>query len=95
MPYIADRRLYVTEDDRVVEAGDPDARWLLCAAGSELSDAVAAKYGLIPSATIEAAAEPEVEAPPAEASGWEPEPATIEAAAEPEVKPKRSRKASE
>lgn len=45
--YTADRRLYLTVDDRVVESDDPDARWLLVAEGGELSDQVATRYGLI------------------------------------------------
>lgn len=46
MTWQADRRLYLTEDQRLVEAGDLDARWLLVAEGGELSDAAAEQYGL-------------------------------------------------
>lgn len=96
MAYLADRRLYVTEDGRMVEAGDPDARWLLVGAGSELSDAVAAKYGLTLSAVIEPESKPEAEAPTSDASGWEPETETppVEPEAPIVIKPesKRQRK---
>jgi len=50
-----DRRLYLVEDkSRVVEAGDPDARWLLCPAGGEVPRADAERYGLFDEPTPEA-----------------------------------------
>lgn len=51
--HISDRRLYLDDTGHVVEAGAPDARWLLCAAGAELSDEVAAQYGLDAPAEVE------------------------------------------
>lgn len=35
---VASQRLYLTADDRVVSHGDPDAAFLLCAAGAEIPD---------------------------------------------------------
>jgi hypothetical protein len=52
------RRLYLVEDkSRVVEDGDPEAMFLLCPKGGEVSHATAARYGLLESS--EAAPEPE------------------------------------
>lgn len=52
------RRLYLVEDkSRVVEEGDPDARWLLCPAGGEVSHADAMRYGLLDAPATEPAAE--------------------------------------
>ena len=58
-------RLYLTEDDRVVPDGDPDVRWLYAILGSNISDADAAKYGIVdglaprPESEPEATPEPE------------------------------------
>ena len=43
---IAKERLYLTEKDKVVPAGDPRARWLFAAVGSEISAADVKRYGL-------------------------------------------------
>lgn len=54
----SDKRLYLVEDkSRVVEEGDPDARWLLCAAGGEVPHALAERYGLLGSPAPEPGAE--------------------------------------
>ena len=59
-----DRRLYLTADGaRVVEDGDPDAATLLCAAGGEVSRAVAIRHGLLDNP----APEPEEDSEPDEA----------------------------
>ncbi|MEV0616191.1 hypothetical protein AB0I81_22950 [Nonomuraea sp. NPDC050404] len=64
-----DRRLYLVEDkSRVVEAGDPDARWLLCAAGGEVSRADAERYGLLDEPKPEPEPEPEEKAATAPAN---------------------------
>jgi hypothetical protein len=50
MPYIATRRLYLAADGQtVVEEGDPRAATLLVGVGGQLSDADAARYGLLTS----------------------------------------------
>ncbi|BDI29406.1 hypothetical protein CCAX7_14570 [Capsulimonas corticalis] len=43
---ISKRRLYLTQDNQVVEASHPDANQLLVGAGCEISDALAKKYGI-------------------------------------------------
>ena len=43
----ASKRLYLTEDDRVVSEGDPDARWLYAIPGRSIPDDEAEKYGLV------------------------------------------------
>ncbi len=44
---IADRRLWLSEDGvTVLEDGDPDARFLLCAAGTHIPDSDAERLGL-------------------------------------------------
>lgn len=56
----SDKRLYLVEDkSRVVEEGDPDARWLLCPAGGDVPHALAERYGLLDSPEPEPAAEPD------------------------------------
>lgn len=63
MPFVSDRRLYLTTDGlTVVEEGDPRAAFLLVAVGGAISDADAEKYGLVPRETLndEAAEEPEM-----------------------------------
>lgn len=56
----SDRRLYLVEDrSRVVGDGDPDARWLFCVAGGEVSRADAERYGLLDPPAGEPAPEPE------------------------------------
>lgn len=45
--YVADRRLYLDKDGKVVEAKDPTKASLLVAAGNTLPEEVARKYGLI------------------------------------------------
>lgn len=47
-------RLCLTEDGRLVDESDPDARWLYCLPGHRVSLAEAIKYGLV-------SAEPEPE----------------------------------
>jgi hypothetical protein len=47
MPYTADKRLYLTADDKVVEEGDPNAATLLVGVGGQLSDEDAQRYGLV------------------------------------------------
>lgn len=45
---VADRRLWLTADRaRVVEDGDPEARFLFCGPGRRISPADAEKYGLV------------------------------------------------
>lgn len=59
-----DRRLYLVEDgSRVVEDGDPAARWLFCVAGGEVPRADAERYGLLdpPKPEPEPTTEPEAE----------------------------------
>lgn len=41
-----DRPLYLTADKKIVEEGDPAARFVLGVAGSEINDADAKLYGL-------------------------------------------------
>jgi hypothetical protein len=48
MPWKADRRLYLSEDGKVAEEGDPAARTLLIGEGGEMPLADARKYGLVP-----------------------------------------------
>lgn len=43
---IAEERLYLTEDRRLVAEGDPDARWLYCTPGSRISEHNAEVFGL-------------------------------------------------
>lgn len=45
--YASDIRLYISRDDRLCGEGDPEAAFLLVAAGSTLSAAEARRYGLI------------------------------------------------
>ena len=70
-------RLYLTEDDRIVLMGDPKARWLFSAVGQSITDAAAAKYGIVDGLAPQPESEPE------------PEP-DVEVAKEP-AKKKRSR----
>lgn len=42
-----ERRLYLTEDDRLVEEGDPDGRWLWCTPGMQVPREQAERYGLL------------------------------------------------
>lgn len=63
------QRLYLVEDrSQAVPDGHPDARFLLCPAGGEVSHADAVRYGLLksePEAELESEAEPEAkQAPP-------------------------------
>lgn len=46
MPWIADRRLYRTADDQVVEEGDERAAFLLVGEGGTVDDETVARYGL-------------------------------------------------
>jgi hypothetical protein len=48
--YTAREEVWLTEDDRAVEAGDPAAKTLLVAAGATISGRDAARYGLLPDA---------------------------------------------
>jgi hypothetical protein len=43
--WIADRRLYLTEDDRVTE-DTREARWLFAPLGGEVSESLCRRYGL-------------------------------------------------
>jgi len=81
MPYISNRRIYLTADrKRAVEEGDPKGRTLLVGVGGLLPECEARRYGLLPAPAPEA--EPEAPAEP------EPEP---EAPAEPEPEPVKRR----
>jgi len=97
---IATQRLYRTEDDRIVPEGDPDARWLFAAAGTEISAADAAKYGLGTTEPASAAEEPpaepdaEPEAPEEPAAEADPESESAAEALEEPPKPKRKRRPS-
>lgn len=65
---IARERLWLTADkSRAVKDGDPEARFLLCAPGQQISKADAERYGLLAKE-----AKPE----PPEASGVEVDPAS-------------------
>ena len=46
MTFEVTERLYLTEDDRVVADGDPDARWLYAVPGKRITLEEAEKYGL-------------------------------------------------
>lgn len=46
MPFIADRRLYLTADDQVVEEGDERAVKLLVGVEGVVDDDTAKRYGL-------------------------------------------------
>ena len=52
-------RLYLTEDDRIVLMGDPKARWLFSAVGQSITDAAAAKYGIVDGLAPRSESEPE------------------------------------
>jgi hypothetical protein len=43
----ATERLCLTEDERLVPEGDPDARWLFCVPGQEIPRAEAERYGMV------------------------------------------------
>lgn len=45
--YEVKERLALTEDDRLVPEGDPDARWLFAIPGRPIPMADAIKYGLV------------------------------------------------
>jgi len=47
MAYVADRRLYLDADGKVVEEGDPNKRYLLVPAGGMLPEARARELGLL------------------------------------------------
>lgn len=52
--YKADRWLYLTLDkSRVVEEGDPEARFLLLAPGHEMLERDAERYGLLAAKAVE------------------------------------------
>jgi hypothetical protein len=44
--YTSDRRLWITNDGKLVEEGDPRAALLLVGEGGQLSDEDAERYGL-------------------------------------------------
>lgn len=46
MGTVLDRPLYLTTDNKIVEEGDPTARFVLGGKGSEISDVDAKLYGL-------------------------------------------------
>ena len=54
----ADRRLYLSEDGRVVDEGAPGRKTLLAAQGSEVPGVTCRRYGLGPFALMEAEADP-------------------------------------
>jgi hypothetical protein len=57
--YIADRRLYLNKDGKVVEDGDPSKVSLLVGAGGSLSEARARELGLIKEEPVEEKAKAE------------------------------------
>lgn len=58
--FVIDKRLYLTEDEqRLVEEGHPEARWLWCTPGMHVPREQAQRYGLL------AEPEPEAETPKA------------------------------
>ena len=59
--------LYLTEDDRIVQEDDPEARWLYAVPGQEIPLAEAERYGLVGKAAPAKAAEVADAVPPAEA----------------------------
>lgn len=59
---IATARLCLTEDDRLVEDTDPNARWLFCVPGSPIKRADAERYGLLDEPKPEPEPEPEQKA---------------------------------
>ncbi|MFI7643736.1 hypothetical protein [Nonomuraea sp. NPDC049400] len=63
-----DKRLYLTEDDRLVEEGNPDGRWLWCTPGMPIPREQAQHYGLLdePEPEVAAESEQEEEQPPAQ-----------------------------
>jgi hypothetical protein len=60
---IADRRLYLDAEGRLVEDGDPRAASLLVAPGQELPDAEAERLGVKPHAGPEPHAEADEDGP--------------------------------
>jgi hypothetical protein len=46
MAFKSDRRLWLTDDDRVVDEGDPAARFLLVCEGGEVDAETVKKYDL-------------------------------------------------
>lgn len=44
--FVSDRRLWLTDDDRVVDEGDPAARFLLVCEGGEVDAETVKKYNL-------------------------------------------------
>lgn len=57
--FVVNERLCLTDDDRLVPEGHPDARWLFAVPGREIPFAEAVKYGLA-KAKPESKPEPEV-----------------------------------
>lgn len=49
MTFEVTERLYLTEDDKVVSEGDPDARWLYAVPGKRIPMSEAKKAGLVKS----------------------------------------------
>jgi hypothetical protein len=67
VPFLSDKRLYLNADkSKVVEEDDPDASYLLVAAGGQVSDEHAKQYGLKAKEKAEAKAEEKAESEPAE-----------------------------
>jgi hypothetical protein len=69
MAWISDRRLYLTDDDHVVEDGDPRAARLLVGAGGVLDDATAERYGLTGAKQKATPADNKLKRPPGENKG--------------------------
>ena len=67
MPFTSEKRLYLNADkSKVVEEDDPDASYLLVAAGGQVSDEHAKQYGLKAKEKAEAKVEDKAEEAPAE-----------------------------
>lgn len=58
MPFVSDRRLWITSDGDVVEETDHRAAFLLVGVGGALDDVTARKYGLIQSSAQLASSAP-------------------------------------
>ena len=82
--WTADRRLYLSEDGRVVDEAAPGRKTLLAAFGAEVPEQTCRRYGL--GAYAEAA-----EAMIAEPEPTEPEPSTAETQEPSETQPHRHR----
>lgn len=69
---VVDRRMYLTADrSRAVPDGDPEAAFLLCVPGAEMTRALAARYGLLEQPAEEIAEKPAEEESPDEQAAEE------------------------